>query len=101
MKEKEVRLHENSGEQGFHYYVKHFFDSITKAVKDTSENFYAESKSTTKTIEELNYSFQLNILDFLKKIGVLLGSSIRLLAKVLAKQNENQLRLYHDLDSDR
>ena len=57
MQEKEVQLHENSGEQGFHYDVKHFFHSITKAVTDTSEDFYAESKSTTKTIEELNYSF--------------------------------------------
>ena len=55
-KVKQVRLVRKFCKQGFHYHMKELFEPITKAVTDTSHKLFEETKSTTKTIEELDES---------------------------------------------
>ena len=49
---REVRSQEKLGKQDFHYDVQELFESITKTVETTSEEFFEQSKAKTEEIED-------------------------------------------------
>ena len=54
--EKQVRLAEKLGKQGFQCDTKILYEPINEAVTDTSQKLHEETKSTPKAIEELDES---------------------------------------------
>ena len=67
-KVKQVRMVEKICKHDFHYDTKELFEPITKAVTDTSQKLLEETKSTTKTIEEVEESnVPVEIFKLLKK----------------------------------
>ena len=74
---------------------------ITKAVTDTSQNLLWETKSTTKSIEELDESnVHVKVSEFLNKNGEFDSSLVRSIAKLLVSTIYSHFRLYDDPDSD-
>ena len=52
----QVRLAERLRKQGFHFDIKELLKPVTKAVTDTSQKLLEDTKSTKKTIGELDES---------------------------------------------
>ena len=52
----DIHLQKKIGKQKYYYDSHKAFELVTKAVKGTNEKLFKENQSTTKAIEELNYS---------------------------------------------
>ena len=100
-KEKQVRLVEKLGKQGFHYDITESLEPITKVITDSNQKLLKETISNTKAIEGLDeLNVHVNALELLNKNGVIHSSSIRPTTNILVLTNKNQFRLIDDLDSD-
>ena len=98
---KQARLIDKLGKQGFEYDTKELFELITKAITDNSQKLLEETKSTTKTIDELDESnVPVKASELLNKNGVLDSRLIRPIEKLLVPTKKSNFRLYDDPDSD-
>ena len=89
------------GEQRFHFDKEIFFEHITKAVTNTGEKLFVESKFTEKSVEQLSESLvHARASKFLNKNGVIDTSLNRTLVNLSVGQNKSQFCLNDDLDSD-
>ena len=101
-KEKQVRLVEKLGKQGFQYDVKKLFELITKTLTGTSQKLIEETRFNTKSIENLDESNNyVKSSESMNKSEVSQPSLIKLIAKHLVPKNNSQFRLLDDLDIDK
>ena len=100
-KEKQVRLVENLGKQGYHHDIKRLFEPVLNSIKEASEDvtrtMIESSKESIKAITTLNNK----LLEIMNDRGVIASYLLSPLSKIINLENTSQLKLVKDSISNR